>query len=75
MLPVGRTRIFPNSKRVYALGFTKEQAQNLPEFNDDLKIDYDYEERLRGVYHTVPLEASVPLDTPTAYKAPTPAYI
>jgi hypothetical protein len=81
LLPVGRTRIFPNSKRVYVLGFSQEQAQNLPEFNDDLKIDYDYEKRVRGVYRTVPLEAlapleaSAPLDTPTAYKPPTPAYI
>jgi uncharacterized protein YrrD len=33
LLPVGRTRIFPSSKRVYALGFTKEQAEHLPEFN------------------------------------------
>lgn len=77
LLPVGRTRIFPTSKRVYALGFTKEQAQNLPEFSDDLKIDNDYEERVRGVYRTAPLEASAaleasaPLDTPSAYKAPT----
>ncbi|BAZ08473.1 PRC-barrel domain-containing protein [Calothrix sp. NIES-4071] len=23
LLPIGRTRIFPGSKRVYALGFTK----------------------------------------------------
>nr|WP_317110620.1 PRC-barrel domain-containing protein [Chroococcidiopsis sp. SAG 2025] len=39
LLPLGRTRIFPNSKRVYALGFTKEQAQEIPEFNNDLKVD------------------------------------
>lgn len=35
LLPVGRTRIFPNSQRVYALGFTKEQAKDLPEFSED----------------------------------------
>lgn len=66
------------SNRVYALGFTKEQAQNLPEFSDDLKIDYDYEERVRGIYRNQPveasasMEASAPLDAPTvsAYKAP-----
>jgi len=28
------------------LCLTKEQAKNLPEFNDDLKIDYDYEDRV-----------------------------
>ncbi len=77
LLPVGRTRVFTNSKRVYALGFTKEQAEQLPEFSSDLKIDNDYEERVRGVYRTAPversaaLEESAPLDTPTAYTAPT----
>ena len=81
LLPVGRTRVFPNSKRVYALGFTKEQAQQLPEFSSDLKIDSDYEEQVRGVYRTVPLErsapleASAPLDAPTAYTAPTASAI
>jgi uncharacterized protein (TIGR02271 family) len=81
LLPVGRTRVFPNSKRVYALGFTKEQAEHLPEFNSDLKIDNDYEERVRGVYRTAPLErsaaleTSAPLDTPKAYTAPTASAI
>ena len=81
LLPVGRTRVFPNSKRVYALGFTKEQAEQLPEFSSDLKIDNDYEERVRGVYRTQPLErsaaleTSAPLDTPTAYTAPTASVI
>jgi len=50
LLPVGRSQIDYNSRRVYALGMTKEQAENLPEFNDNLKLDYDYEEKVRGVY-------------------------
>ncbi len=86
LLPVGRSSIDHNARRIYALGFTKEQAENLPEFNDSLKVDYDYEERVRGVYRTpvtetpldksasvgasVPVEASAPLDPTPAYAAP-----
>lgn len=86
LLPVGRSSIDHNAQRIHALGFTKEQAENLPEFNDSLKVDYDYEERVRGVYRTgatetplnrsasvgasVPVEASIPLDPTPAYAAP-----
>jgi len=31
---------------------TRQQADNLPEFSDLQKIDYDYEEQVRGVYRT-----------------------
>ncbi len=77
LLPVGRSRIDHNSDRVYAVGMTREQADALPEFNNDLAIDYDYEENVRGVYrgsasernlsnaglvNTTPIEAAAPLD-------------
>ncbi|BAZ13436.1 hypothetical protein NIES4071_52750 [Calothrix sp. NIES-4071] len=77
LLPVGRSRIDHTSDRVYAVGMTREQADALPEFSDDLAIDYDYEENVRGVYrnstsdrntynagtiNTTPLEAAAPLD-------------
>lgn len=66
LLPIGRARIDDNDGRIYAIGLTKEQAKNLPEFSDDMKIDDDYEERVRGVYRTQPLESSAPLDAPPA---------
>lgn len=50
LLPVGRSRIDYSARRVYATGMTREQAENLPEFNDNMTADYDYEERVRGVY-------------------------
>jgi uncharacterized protein (TIGR02271 family) len=76
LLPVGRTRIDHNAQRVYAVNMTRDQADNLPEFSEDMALDYDYEERVRGVYRTpttgtttaaatgavAPLEASAPLD-------------
>ncbi|HEY9624906.1 MAG TPA: PRC-barrel domain-containing protein [Crinalium sp.] len=69
LLPVGRSEIDNDGKHVRAIGFTKEQAEHLPEFNESLKIDHQYEDRVRGVYrsapqdiHVRPLEASAPLE-------------
>lgn len=50
LLPIGRSRIDYNTDRVYAIGMTREQAEALPEFNEATTTDYDYEERVRGVY-------------------------
>ena len=50
LLPVGRASIDYSQERVYAKGLTKEQAENLPEYDDDMTINYDYEERVRMVY-------------------------
>ncbi len=67
LLPIGRTRIDYNADRVYAVGMTREQAENLPEYSDRMTADYDYEERVRGVYRTQPVEASAPVDTTADY--------
>ncbi|MEH2350988.1 MAG: DUF2382 domain-containing protein [Nostoc sp.] len=66
LLPIGRARIDYNTDRVYTLGLTREQAEQLPEFNERQTLDYDYEERVRGIYrqptdYTLPLDASAPL--------------
>lgn len=53
LLPVGRASIDYSDERVYANGLTKEQAENLPEYDEDMTIDYDYEERVRMVYRGV----------------------
>lgn len=52
LLPVGRSRIDYNAQRVYVVGLTREQAEQLPEYNERIMPDYDYEERVRGVYRT-----------------------
>ncbi|MBD2458374.1 DUF2382 domain-containing protein [Nostoc sp. FACHB-87] len=68
LLPIGRSQIEYSNQRVYAKGLTREQVENLPDFNDLEKIDYDYEERVRGVYRTPvrqsSLETSTPVDAP-----------
>jgi uncharacterized protein (TIGR02271 family) len=84
LLPVGRSRIDYGASRVYAIGLTREQAENLPEFNERLAVDYDYEEQVRGVYRspnyaTNPtldressLDALAPLETATSLEASAP---
>jgi stress response protein YsnF len=69
LLPVGRAHIDNDGKQIHALGFTKEQVEHLPEFNESLRIDRDYEERVRGAYRPRdaapverPLEAHRPLE-------------
>lgn len=61
LLPVGRARISSSDRRVYVDGITREQVENLPEYNSDTTVDYDHEERVRGVYRpsgTVPGQTS-----------------
>lgn len=75
LLPVGRSRIDYNAERVYAVGMTRQQAENLPEYNERENLDYDYEERVRGVYrnprdYTQP-QVGAPLDTTTPLEAST----
>jgi len=52
LLPTGRAKIDYSRNRVYTIGLTKEQAENLPKYDDDMTVDYDYEERVRDVYRS-----------------------
>jgi uncharacterized protein (TIGR02271 family) len=71
LLPVGRSRIDYGAGRVYVIGLSRQQAEELPEFNDRLAVDYDYEEQVRGVYRN-PIYANQPLETSTPVEASTP---
>ncbi|MBD2058077.1 DUF2382 domain-containing protein [Oculatella sp. FACHB-28] len=62
LLPVGRFRSDPRSQRIYLKGLSRQQAEQLPEYDEHMTVDYDYEERVRGVYRTAPLENGVPLE-------------
>jgi uncharacterized protein (TIGR02271 family) len=55
LLPIGLSRLDYNQKRVYVDGLSKEQVENLPEYDENMTVDYDYEERVRGAYR--PAEA------------------
>jgi uncharacterized protein (TIGR02271 family) len=50
LLPVGRADIHYTEKRVYAKGLTKNQVEELPNYDELQEIGYDYEEQVRGVY-------------------------
>jgi len=68
LLPVGLARLNYDKERIFVQGLTKDQVEKLPEFNDDLKIDHDYEERVRSSYR--PLISSPTISqsaTGTAY--------
>ncbi|OWY67910.1 photosystem reaction center subunit H [cyanobacterium TDX16] len=61
LLPVGMTNIDYDDKRVYAPQLTKQQVEDLPEFSEDMAIDNDYEEQVRGVYRpymTMPIAST-----------------
>lgn len=51
LLPVGLAQIDYANKCVFVPKLTKKQVEDLPEFNENLAITDDYEERVRGVYH------------------------
>jgi uncharacterized protein (TIGR02271 family) len=52
LLPVGQARIDSARDRIYASSLTKEQSENLPEYDDDMTVDYDYEENVRNSYRS-----------------------
>ncbi len=73
LLPVGRSRIDYNTKRVYVVGLTRSQAEQLPEYNERVAPDREYEERVRGVYRT-PVSNTTAAATPATYNPDTYDY-
>ncbi|MFL9449637.1 YsnF/AvaK domain-containing protein [Tolypothrix bouteillei VB521301_2] len=49
LLPIGRINVDYNDKKIYVQGLTKQQVENLPNFDDLEKVDYDYEEQVRNI--------------------------
>jgi uncharacterized protein (TIGR02271 family) len=52
LLPIGRAQIQSDGKRAYANALTKAQVEALPAFTNDMMVDYDHEEQVRGVYRS-----------------------
>jgi uncharacterized protein (TIGR02271 family) len=50
LLPVGLADVHYSDRRIYVKDFTREQVESLPNFDNLEKVDYDYEEQVRGVY-------------------------
>lgn len=66
LVPIGRIRMDYDRRRVYVTGLTKAQVENLPEYNDNITVDYEYEERVRSGYR--------PAATGTTATAAQPTY-
>lgn len=60
LLPLGRSKIDSTQDRVYT-ALTKQQAESLPEYKEGTVLDYDYEEKVRGVYRPTALESKAPV--------------
>lgn len=67
LLPIGRARIDYDRHRVYATGMTREQVEHLPEYNDNMTVDYDYEERVRNIYRPTQTAATTPTYNRNSY--------
>ncbi len=50
IVPMGNVQLDYDRHRVYVTGMTKEEVERMPEYNDDMTIDYDYEERVRNTF-------------------------
>ncbi|MFN6485817.1 MULTISPECIES: DUF2382 domain-containing protein [unclassified Nostoc] len=70
LLPVGKSRIDSTANRVYVVGLTREQAENLPEYQEHTTLDYDYEEQVRGGYRTPSVESSARLGATSGRTTP-----
>jgi uncharacterized protein (TIGR02271 family) len=82
LVPAGRVRVSYDDRRIYVSGLTREQVDQLPEYDENQTLDYDYEERVRGVYRpsttaamgtaAVMGTAEGRVDTPATLNTPTP---
>lgn len=68
LLPIGSARFDYGAHRVYATGLrSKEQAEQLPAYNELEPVDYDREEQVRGVYRNQATAAAASTATPASY--------
>ncbi|MGB3138983.1 MAG: PRC-barrel domain-containing protein, partial [Nodosilinea sp.] len=53
LLPIGVAEFDYNESRIYVNALTKEQVEHLPEYDDNLVVDEDYENQIRRVYQPI----------------------
>lgn len=66
LLPIGLSHIDYNARRVTVDGLSKTQVEHLPEYNNRMTVDYDYEEQVRGVYRPMTSTAGTSIQSNTA---------
>jgi uncharacterized protein (TIGR02271 family) len=52
LMPIGRSSIRYSDRQINVNGLTKQQVENLPEYDPNTTLDYDYEERVRSNYRS-----------------------
>lgn len=60
LLPVERSQADSEGKHLYAIGFTRDQIENLPEFSENLKVGNGHE-ALSGVRQEAPASTGMPM--------------
>jgi uncharacterized protein (TIGR02271 family) len=53
LLPVGLGNIDYGARRIFVNGLSKEQVESLPNYDTLEKVDFDYEEQVRGAYRPI----------------------
>ncbi|HEY9601777.1 MAG TPA: DUF2382 domain-containing protein [Allocoleopsis sp.] len=74
LVPVGRVQMDYDRHRVYVMGMTKEQAEALPEYNENMTVDYNYEERVRNVFRPTSTSTAAATATQPTYNHDTYNY-
>jgi len=70
LLPLGRARIeFPDN-RVYVIGLSRQQAEQLPQFNEQQPLDPNLEEEIRSVYRHSPASTAATGSRTSTLEAP-----
>jgi uncharacterized protein (TIGR02271 family) len=65
LVPMGSVRMDYDRHRVYLPAMTKDQVERMPEYNDSMTVDYDYEERVRNVYRGKATQGTATAASPT----------
>lgn len=60
LLPIGRADVDKDGTKVFAHNLTKAQVEALPKFTNDMTVDYDHEEQVRGVYRSASMQQDRP---------------
>lgn len=63
LVPVGRCRIALDRDRLYVADInSKQDVEELPEYEDDMVVDYEYEDRVIAFYRTPSVESSISVE-------------
>lgn len=65
LVPMGKVQIDYDRHRISVQGMTKEEVERMPEYSDNMTVDYDYEERVRSSYRPTTAQATATAAQPT----------